>query len=82
MDTSAKINITLPNGTIVTTSATPNTKLGELLAAVGITDITRLTVYNSGETPMPYMDYTMTDYNNWYVEKGHIPSLYVRPSMT
>lgn len=33
---------------------------------------------NDGGTCMPSLDETMIYYNNWYVEKGFIPSLYIK----
>lgn len=75
---SASITITLPSGTPITVpSVTPNTSVRELLIAASC-PFEGVTVYNCGDTPMPDIDRTMTDYNNWYVEKGSLPPLYVK----
>ncbi len=74
----ASITITLPNGNPVTVpQVTPNTTVRELLIAASC-PLEGITVYNCGDTPMPDLDRTMTDYNNWYVEKGSLPQLYVK----
>ena len=74
----ASITITLPNGTPITVPhVTPNTTVRELLIAASC-PLEGITVYNCGDTPMPDLDRTMTDYNNWYVEKGSLPPLYVK----
>lgn len=33
---------------------------------------------NEGDTSMPWLDRNMLDYNNWYVDHGFIPSLYIK----
>ena len=74
----ASIAITLPNGTTITVpQVTPNTSVRELLIAASC-PLEGVTVYNCGDTPMPDLDRTMTYYNNWYVEKGSLPPLYVK----
>ena len=72
----ALIKITLPNGITKTTEVNSDTTLKQLLIAVEC-PLEGITVYNSGDTPMPDLERTMTDYNNWYIEKGFIPELYV-----
>lgn len=74
----ASITITLPNGTLISVPhVTPNTTVRELLIAASC-PIEGITVYNCGDTPMPDLDWTMTDYNNWDVEKGSLPPLYIK----
>jgi hypothetical protein len=74
----ASITITLPNGKPVTVSSvTPNTTVRELLIFASC-PLEGVTMYNCGDRPMPDLDRTMTDYNNWYVEKGSLPPLYVK----
>jgi hypothetical protein len=71
------LTVKLPSGKEQTTQVTKEMTLREILQAIGCpTD--GVTVYNLGDTPMPYLDWTMVDYNNWYVEKDYIPSLYVK----
>ena len=74
---SALIKITLPNGITKTTEVTSTSTLKELLTAIG-SPTTGIEVYNSGDTPMMDLDKNLTYYNNWYVEKGYIPPLYLR----
>lgn len=71
------IKITLPDGAFKTIEVSPEITLKELLEAVGC-PTEGVIVYNSGDTPMPDLNRTMVDYNNWYVEKGYIPGLYVK----
>ena len=74
----AFITITLPNGNPVRVPhVTPNTSVRELLIAASCL-LEGITVYNCGDTPMPDLDRTMMDYNNWYVERGSLPPLYVK----
>ncbi len=71
------IKITLPNGITKTTEVSPEITLKELLEAVSC-PTEGVTVYNCGDTPMPDLNRTMVNYNNWYIEKGYIPGLYVK----
>ena len=73
------IKITLPNGITKTTEVKAESTLKELLIAVEC-PLEGITVYNSGDTPMQDLERTMVDYNNWYIEKGYIPELYVKYS--
>jgi sulfur carrier protein ThiS len=71
------ITVKLPSGEDKTIEVTKEMTLREILHAVGC-QTEGVTVYNNGDTPMPSLDWTMVDYNNWYVEKNYIPSLYVK----
>lgn len=71
------LTVKLPSGEDKTIKVTKEMTLREILHAVGC-QAEGVTVYNIGDTPMPYLDWTMVDYNNWYVEKDFIPSLYVK----
>jgi len=78
----ARIQITLPNGIVATTDVGPKSTLKELLLAVGC-PLHDVTVYNSGDTPMPNIEQSMEYYNNWYVDKdGFIPALRVKNETT
>lgn len=71
------LTVKLPSGEDKTIEITKEMTLREILHAVGC-PTKGITVYNLGDTPMPYLDRTMIDYNNWCVEKDYIPSLYVK----
>lgn len=73
----ASIYVHLPNGTKVSTHVTPITTVQEILNAIGFKD-TNITVLNEGDTELPDLTRTMVDYNNWYIEKGYIPSIYIQ----
>ena len=63
----------------------PETTLGQILTIIGV-DPERFNpsaphpyvFVNEGETEMPWLANNMLDYNNWYVEHGFIPSLYIK----
>ena len=73
----ALINIYLPDGMKISTNVTSTMTVKQLLDSIDFTD-TNIIVYNSGDTPYPDLNRTMVDYNNWYIEDGHIPSIYLR----
>jgi hypothetical protein len=73
----ASIYVHLPNVTKVSTHVTPQTTVQEILDAIGFKD-TNIVVLNEGETELPDLTRTMIDYNNWYIEKGYIPSIYIK----
>lgn len=71
------IIIYLPNGMQVSTKVTPTMTVKQLLDSIDFPQ-DNIIVYNSGDTPYPDLNRTMVDYNNWYVEDGYIPSIYLR----
>ena len=70
------ITIRFPDNSEHSTLVTPTTTVRELLLAVKA-PIEGIIVYNLGDTPIFDLDRTMVDYNNWYVEHGSIPGLYI-----
>jgi hypothetical protein len=73
----ASIYVHLPNGTKVSTHVTPETTVQEILDTIGFQD-KNITVFNAGKTELQDLTRTMVDYNNWYIEKGYVSSIYIQ----
>ena len=73
---SANIKIHLPDGSVKIIAVKPTTTLKEILDTLELPNI--YTFYNEGETPMLNYERNLVHYNNWYVEKGYLPSLYLK----
>lgn len=82
---SANLRVHLPSGEMRVMSVIPTTTLSQILQAMDIshelfegTEPDALVFVNMGQTAMTNLDMNMLDYNNWYVEKGFISSLYIK----
>ena len=63
----------------------PETTLGEILKHVGMdpelfnaSAADPYVFVNEGDTAMLFLDRNMLDYNNWYIDHGFIPSLFIK----
>lgn len=74
---SANLRIYLPSGEHRVVRVTPTTTLGEIVAHVQFKWTNKYVIMNQGHTHMSNYEMTMSDYNNWYVEGGFIPSLFI-----
>ena len=83
---SANIRITLfHTGQSWVVSVIPETTLAQILNSISLdSELFNASApnpyvfVNEGETSMPWLDRNMLDYNNWYIEHGFIPSLYIK----
>ena len=73
----ANIRVYLPSGEQCVVEVMPTTTLAEILCKAEIVLSNRYVVMNEGHTYMTDFTMTLTDYNNWYIDKGFIPSLYI-----
>jgi hypothetical protein len=71
------LKIKLPDETTKVANVTPDMTLRQILTSVGIT-LDNINIYNDGDTELNDLDRTMVDYNNWYVEKDYISSIYIK----
>jgi hypothetical protein len=79
----AKVRVYTPTNDEYIISVTPTTTLQQIV--LEIQNVSRTAwewnethmFVNEGKTPMPDLTKNMVDYNNWCVEGGYIPSLYI-----
>jgi hypothetical protein len=74
---SANVRVYLPSGEHCVVEVTQTSTLAEILSKTGIVWSNTYVFMNEGHTYMINHTMTLSDYNNWYVEKGFIPSLYI-----
>lgn len=74
---SANVRVYLPSGEERVVEVTPATTLTEILSKINIVWSNAYVFMNEGHTYMINHDMTLSDYNNWYIDKGFIPSLYI-----
>ena len=72
----ASITVTLPDGSQRVAQVNSLTTLRQILVQIEA-PIQNVYIYNIGNTLMPNLDRTLIDYNNWYVEKGYVPSFHM-----
>jgi len=74
---SANLRVYLPSGEHRVVEVTPTTTLAEILSKIEVVWSHTYVCINEGHTYMTNHEMTLADYNNWYVDKGFIPSLYI-----
>jgi hypothetical protein len=82
---SAQVRVILMNGETYHVPVTRVTTLLTILNYIGIdpelfnpATINSYIFINMEETAMPNLDKNMLYYNNWNIERGYIPSLYIK----
>ena len=74
---SANVRVYLPSGEHCVVEVTPTTTLIEILSKIDIVWSKTYVFMNEGHTYMRNHSMTLSDYNNWYIDKGFVPSLYI-----
>jgi hypothetical protein len=80
----AKVRVNVEDCHIYVIDVTPTTTLEQIVSEIQArnpafewNNDTHIFV-NEGGTPMPWLNRTMIDYNNWDVERGYISALYLK----